>query len=110
MGLQLKVHCDGPTCTNVEPYPDQRSILPANAPKDWLVINIETWRQVARSAVASLCANTDSSRYFCSPRCLTLFGLVWWLGAEYAAKEQILIDIRRLDSDVELPPNTQFVR
>jgi len=114
MGLKLNVHCDGPTCTNVEPYPDQsKSILPANAPKDWLVIKIESWRQVHRSAVASLCGNTDSSRYFCSPRCLTLFSLAWWDGMEMVNRAQISIDMRRLDTDTppgELPPNTPIVR
>jgi hypothetical protein len=116
MGLKLNVYCDGPTCALVESYPDQRRILPPNAPKDWLVIKIETWRQVHKSAVTSLCAPIDSTRYFCSSRCLTLFSLVWWLGIEYVARDQILIDIRRLDTDEplpllgELPPNTPIHR
>jgi hypothetical protein len=106
MGLKLNVYCDGPTCTQSEPFPEQRnSILSRSAPKDWLVIKIDTWRQIHKSAQADLCANTDSSRYFCSPRCLALFGLVWWLGVESVTKEQISLNIKRLTTDKPLDPD-----
>ena len=115
MGIQLNVRCDGPTCVSVEPFPDQqRSILPGKAPKDWLVIKIDMWRQVHKSAMTRLRATDgDGTRYFCGPRCMTLFSLAWWLGIEYVDRDQILIDIRRLTSDVrldELPPNTPIHR
>ena len=116
MGFQRWISCDGPTCnvnvpflesqSAVELIAEQHGILPNRAPKDWLAIEVKIWRQVDETARVLLGGgNPDNTRYFCSPRCLTLFSLAWWQGEAAVLHNLISLQIRRLATDHALDPH-----